>query len=106
VLYFIVLELLGVIPIVFIVLGQRRPSLFSYEVAIKYLLFNIFTAFLFLISVIIMYSLTLSLDLSYISRCIVAAQSTGDITAQRLFAGSFILFLTPFFFKLGLAPFH
>jgi NADH:ubiquinone oxidoreductase subunit 2 (subunit N) len=61
---------------------------------------------LFLISVIILYSLTLSLDLSYISRCIIAAYNTGDVVAQRLFAGSLILFLTPFFFKLGLAPFH
>ena len=101
--FFAVFELLSIIPPLFVLVGSRRLSLFVHEVAIRYAAYNIVVTICMLFGVVLFYVLTGSLNLFVIATSLVMETNSVRLF---VFAVSTFLFFSPFFFKLGLAPFH
>ena len=114
VLYFLILELLSILPLFFLTLTAMRINVFSSEIALKYLALNIFTGSFFLLGSLGFYWLTGSLYLNEIANYINGAllnietikSVTNAKTLEFYFAVCTFLFLAPLMFKLGFVPFH
>lgn len=101
--FFTAFELASLLPPVILILGSRRLSIFIHEIAIKYTVYNIFVAFFFVLGILLFYMTTGCLDSSLIALFL---ECELDDRQAKVYTTALLLFLTPFLFKLGLAPFH
>ncbi len=102
------MEIASFLPLVGLGLMHRTFSITTNEVALKYALFNLFCALLFLLGMYIYYFLIGSLDFSYIESYGHYSElySVPNSTFQFLLTFAVLLMLSSFFFKLGFFPFN
>ncbi len=102
------MEIASFLPLVGLGLMHRTFSITTNEVALKYALFNLFCALLFLLGMYIYYALIGSVDFSYIETYVRYCDlyTYPNSIFQFLITLGALLMLSSFFFKLGFFPFN
>ena len=104
-LFFVVVEALGVVPVLLMATARAdSASLFAVSASTQYFLVTVFVGAAHLIGLFLLYDITGTISFTDLELFLSELESNG---VQIFYISvSFFFFFCPFFFKMGVFPFH